>query len=122
MLPSHVARGEYLTYCERVYLNRVTGTGPNWADLLPARLYHVVVEDPSPPEPPTTIPLPFDRIRLPPPAPLTTFGGDEPLRFLHIIKTGGESLEAHLAGQPAAAIRETTRSTVTRRRCSEAIV
>eukprot|EP00931_Biecheleriopsis_adriatica_P115510 TRINITY_DN91299_c0_g1_i1.p1 TRINITY_DN91299_c0_g1~~TRINITY_DN91299_c0_g1_i1.p1 ORF type:complete len:392 (+),score=51.33 TRINITY_DN91299_c0_g1_i1:37-1176(+) len=43
----------------------------------------------------------FKRIRLPDPEPLVTFEGEEPLRFLHIIKTGGESLEAHLAGQSA---------------------
>ena len=41
--------------------------------------------------------LPFSAIRLPPAAPLVVFEGDEPLRFLHIIKTGGESLEKYAA-------------------------
>ena len=36
---SHVGRDSYLTYCERVYLNPATGTGPSHADLLPARLF-----------------------------------------------------------------------------------
>ena len=40
----HVARDGTLTYCERVYLNPVTGLGPEWDNLLPARLYHVRVE------------------------------------------------------------------------------
>jgi hypothetical protein len=38
---SHVAREGFLTYCERIYLNPVTATGPDWADVLPARLYHI---------------------------------------------------------------------------------
>ena len=36
---SHTPRDGHLTYCERAYLNPVTGTGPHHADLLPARLY-----------------------------------------------------------------------------------
>ena len=33
--------GGHLTYAERVYLNPVTGLGPDWDHLLPARLHHV---------------------------------------------------------------------------------
>ena len=39
-----VGRNDYLTYCERVYLNPTTGLGPDWDNLLPARLYHVRVD------------------------------------------------------------------------------
>lgn len=88
--------GGRLTYCERVYLNPVTGTGPNWANLLPARLYHVVIASGSVPAPDPSF---FARINLPPAAPVPTYPG-EPLRFLHIVKTGGESLERHLKQQP----------------------
>lgn len=94
---SQVARDGHLTYCERVYLNPATATGPDWADVLPARLYHIKLDE--------------ARARLadgdemlsglPPSAPFLTFDNAEPLRFLHIIKTGGESLELHLAQQQA---------------------
>lgn len=97
---SHVERDGYLTYAERVYLNPITGTGPDWADLLTARLYHaelhkanLVASTPSPSL--------FPRLRLPEPADFETFDASEPLRFLHIIKTGGEALEHHLATQLA---------------------
>jgi hypothetical protein len=96
---SHVPRNGFLTYCERVYLNPVTGTGPNWADLLPARLFHVRLRDARVVLDETEAAL-FARVRLPPPVFVPTFDGTEPFRFLHIIKTGGESLEGHLATQP----------------------
>jgi len=38
-----VHRDGHLTYCERVYLNPATGLGPDWDNLLPARVYHVRV-------------------------------------------------------------------------------
>ena len=38
-------------------------------------------------------------VRLPPAVPSAVYA-NESLRFLHIIKTGGESLEHYLAGQP----------------------
>jgi len=95
---SHVSRNKFLTYCERVYLNPVTGTGPNWADLLPARMFHVRLNQAQTIPDKTEAAL-FARLRLPPSVPVPTFDGTEPLRFLHIIKTGGESLEGHLANQ-----------------------
>lgn len=92
---SHVPREGFLTYCERVYLNPVTGLGPHWDDLLPARLYHVRL-DPSRTRPdPEAFRVPKG---LPPPLPLSRIeDGSETMRFFHIIKTGGESLELHLA-------------------------
>ena len=93
--PSHVPFGGYLTYCERVYLNPLTGLGPDWNTLLPARLFRVALRDhplSTPPRPPQG---------LPPALPLATIAdGSQTMRFFHIIKTGGESLELHLAGQP----------------------
>jgi len=37
----HVPRGGHLTYCERVYLDPASGRGPEWSNLLPARVYHL---------------------------------------------------------------------------------
>ena len=93
-----VAKGVHFTYCERVYLNPATGTGPLWADLLPARLSRLRL----PADSAASAAL-FARIRLPSPAAVEVFGPEEPLRFLHIIKTGGESLERYLSrpGPPA---------------------
>ena len=95
---SHVSRNKFLTYCERVYLNPVTGTGPDWADLLPARMFHVRLNHAQsmPDENEAAL---FSRVRLPPSVPVPTFNDTEPFRFLHIIKTGGESLEGHLVKQ-----------------------
>ena len=85
-------RDGYLTYCERVYLNPVTGTGPHWDDLLPARLYRIQLRAEFPP-PPSGLPraLPLAQIT----------DGSATMRFFHIIKTGGESLELHLAASTA---------------------
>jgi len=92
---TEIRQSGYLTYCERIYLNPATATGPHWADILPARLYHVDLQKA------TAVPLSERSMPegLPPPMSVTTFL-KEPLRFLHIIKTGGESLENYLAGQP----------------------
>jgi len=94
--PSHVPKGGYLTYCERVYLNPLTGLGPDWATLLPARLIHISLAShplASPPIPPRGLPAAL---------PLAVFAkGSQTMRFFHIIKTGGESLELYLAGQPS---------------------
>ena len=38
---SEVPREGFLTYCERVYLNPLTGRGPEVERLLPARLHHI---------------------------------------------------------------------------------
>ena len=81
------ARDGYLTYCERVYLNPATATGPDWADLLPARLFHLDLAA-APRRAHAHEPPVWPRLQLPPSAPVPTYPG-EPLRFLHIIKTGG---------------------------------
>ena len=72
----------------------MTGTGPEHADLLPARLYaldlgaYPLSATPSiPANLPAALPLP--RISE----------GSHTMRFFHIIKTGGESLELHFASQ-----------------------
>jgi hypothetical protein len=114
---------KYVTYLERIYLNPLTGTRPDYENILPARLYRVVLEDPNKErnsyinqkDEPSSLEtrsnekedtasennnphnnLPFSKIRLPPSQNVVTFDGDEPLRFLHIIKTGGESLEKYI--------------------------
>jgi len=112
-----VAREEHFTYCERLYLNPFSATGPAWDAVLPARLYKLRLDEwhlaPPPPPPPRLprwlrlsrrsrpavgggglprgIPLPLP-LAIPPPG--------SSLRFFHIIKTGGESLELHLAAHP----------------------
>ena len=100
-------REGFLTYCERIYLNPVSGLGPDHANLLPAKLYQLKL--PSLEQTaeaaaraaagPSAMPA-----NLPPPLPLATFRDDDAkktMRFFHIIKTGGESLELHLASQPS---------------------
>ena len=42
---AEVRRDGFLTYCERVYLDPASGRGPEWSHLLPARLYHVRVDE-----------------------------------------------------------------------------
>ena len=88
----HASTNSYITYCERIYLNPLTGTGPDYQTLLPARLFHIFV-DPIEDDIPN---LQFSDIRLPPSREVVAFDGDTPLRLLHIIKTGGESLENYL--------------------------
>ena len=95
---AEVQRGSFLTYCERIYLNPVTATGPDWADLLPARLHHIDLAA-APLGPLSDFDFPPLPTGLPPSMPLAKFDGTEGLRFLHIIKTGGESLEKHLASE-----------------------
>lgn len=78
---AHVPLDGYLTYCERVYLNPVTGLGPHWDDLLPANLYEF---EALPPTPPAPMALPRN---LPPALPLAKISdGSETMRFFHIIK------------------------------------
>ena len=91
---SHVPRDGYLTYCERVYLNPITGLGPHWDNLLPAKIYTLNgIGDGRPPASPQPLPT-----GLPPSLPLAKIeDGSDTMRFFHIIKTGGESLELHLA-------------------------
>eukprot|EP00435_Cladocopium_sp_Y103_P049365 s542_g14.t2 len=96
----HVATNGFLTYCERIYLNPTTGTGPHWDDLLPARLFqlqrraaHRAAIKPTTAE--TVV------SGLPEAIPVRVFNGSVPMHFTHIVKTGGESLELHLAPQPA---------------------
>ena len=57
MLPdAAVAREEHFTYCERLYLNPLSATGPAWDAVLPARLYTLRLDEwrlaPPPPPPP----------------------------------------------------------------------
>jgi len=93
---SHVGRDSYLTYCERVYLNPATGTGPSHADLLPARLFTIDLRRMpllAKPALPSGLPaaLPLAKVE----------DGSGTMRFFHIIKTGGESLELHLGKHPS---------------------
>ena len=44
---SQVSEAGHFTYCERVYLNPNTGTGPHWGHLLPAQLHHIRVSQAS---------------------------------------------------------------------------
>ncbi|CAK0795980.1 unnamed protein product, partial [Prorocentrum cordatum] len=90
---SQVVRGAYFTYCERIYLNPVTGTGPNHADILPARLYHINVRYVSPSSSARSAAL-FRRIRLPDAEPLATFDGGEPLRA-HVLSQFSHCHDAH---------------------------
>ncbi|CAE7472831.1 GIP [Symbiodinium sp. CCMP2456] len=95
----HVERAGYLTYCERVYLNPITGTGPDWQDLISAVIYRLKLDELPKLEPLLSSDLPSI---LPPAVPITVFNGTAAgLHFLHVVKTGGESLELHLANQPA---------------------
>lgn len=94
---AHVPFDGYLTYCERVYLNPATGLGPHWDDLVSGQLYELVARPPPPPA--AHHPMPR---RLPAALPLARIrDGSETMRFFHIIKSGGESLELHLATQPS---------------------
>lgn len=90
----HVASNGFLTYCERIYLNPTTGTGPHWDDLLPARLFQLKRRRKSPTETAVVGGLPEA-------IPVQVFNQSVPMHFTHIVKTGGESLELHLAPQPA---------------------
>ena len=92
---SHVESGGYLTYCERVYLNPLTGTGPDWSDLISAWLYRLKLD--AMPVLQETDSLPRS---LPQAQSVRIFNGSVPLHFAHVLKTGGESLELHLAKQP----------------------
>ena len=103
---SHVSSSnKYVTYLERIYLNPLTGTRPDYDNILPARLYRVMLnweskETLKSKESSSNIPnLPFSKIKLPHSKPFVI--RDEPLRFLHIIKTGGESLENYVWKEPS---------------------
>ena len=90
----------HFTYCERLYLNPASGTGPDWENIVAAQL-HVIDLSTAPLLPkssrtPTENSLLFDSLKLPPPTPVKVFDGSENFRFLHIIKTGGESLETYI--------------------------
>jgi hypothetical protein len=105
---SHLSSfNKYVTYLERIYLNPLTGTRPDYDSILPARLYRVFLgnandeESTQPQDNNATNNLPFSQIRLPPSQRVATFDGNEPLRFLHIIKTGGESLERYVWKEPS---------------------
>ena len=90
----------YMTYCERVYLNPTTGLGPDWNSILPARLYTIDFQQTSTP---TTVISDknqsssslFRKMTFPEPIPVKVYH-HEPFRMLHIIKTGGESLQNYL--------------------------
>mmetsp|Transcript_423 Transcript_423/g.1085 ORF Transcript_423/g.1085 Transcript_423/m.1085 type:complete len:953 (+) Transcript_423:294-3152(+) len=113
---SDVPLGGYMTYCERVYLNPVTGLGPDWNAILSARLYTLDLEY-SPFAPSSLVAkyhhhhhhhlqnLPqkssppsfwFSRIKFPKPIQFPVYDNDERFRLLHIVKTGGESLQNYL--------------------------
>ena len=62
---SDVPRDAYMTYCERMYMNPVTGTGPHWDNLLAAQLYQIRLDHvPLTDSTANTSPL-FASIRLP---------------------------------------------------------
>ena len=91
-------RDSYFAYCERLYLNPVTGTGPDWKNIVPAQLHHFQGVKLRPREDfkKKNAEL-FARLRLPSSnVKLAVFDGEKPLKFLHIVKTGGESLEGYL--------------------------
>ncbi len=96
---------KYVTYLERIYLNPLTGTRPDYDNILPARLYRIMLnweskETLKSKESASNIAnLPFSKIKLSPSQPFVV--RDEPLRFLHIIKTGGESLENYVWKEPS---------------------
>lgn len=113
---SHDSSNNYVTYLERIYLNPLTGTRPDYDNILPARLYRVILDGESKetksPVSVTTLQskerisaiedlpnLPFSKIKLPPSQPFII--RNEPMRFLHIIKTGGESLENYVWKEPS---------------------
>ncbi|KAL7545331.1 hypothetical protein ACHAWF_008682 [Thalassiosira exigua] len=97
-----VPRDAYFAYCERLYLNPITGTGPEWNTILPASVHHfqnvTARTTPSKEYQKENAQL-FARLQLPASdAKMPDFQGENtPLKFLHIIKTGGESLEGYLA-------------------------
>jgi hypothetical protein len=41
----HISSSRYVTYCERIYLNPLTGTGPDYDSILPARLFRLFLKD-----------------------------------------------------------------------------
>mmetsp|Transcript_24329 Transcript_24329/g.36081 ORF Transcript_24329/g.36081 Transcript_24329/m.36081 type:complete len:852 (+) Transcript_24329:171-2726(+) len=82
----------YITYCERIYLNPLTGTGPDHSTILSAKLFHIKLDSKQESFPNIS----FSQIRLPPSQDVVTFDGNERIRLLHIIKTGGESLQNYV--------------------------
>jgi len=103
----HISSSRYVTYCERIYLNPLTGTGPDYDSILPARLYRLFLEDGDRNNrlekrsdelhkeekifllediPDNNFDIRFSNIRSPPSRDVITFDGKVPLRFLHIIK------------------------------------
>eukprot|EP00434_Breviolum_minutum_P039856 symbB.v1.2.035399.t1/scaffold4703.1/size36139/2 len=77
----HVTMEGFLTYCERIYLNPITGTGPHWTDLLPARLFHVQLDQVQSAK--------FKEVSvpngLPAPIPVKVFGENVAMHFTHIV-------------------------------------
>ena len=97
---------KFFAYCERLYLNPVTGTGPDWSYIVPAQLYHIqnisehstqsIIKNAREEWQKENTAL-FSKIRLPTSnITLKLYQGEEKLRMLHIIKCGGESLEHYL--------------------------
>ena len=103
----HISSSRYVTYCERIYLNPLTGTGPDYDSILPARLFRLFLKDGDKHNrlekrrdelhkeekisllddiPGNNLDIPFSNIRLPPSRDVITLDGKAPLRFLHIIK------------------------------------
>ena len=104
-----VARHRHFAYCERLYLNPVTGTGPDWNNIVPAQLYHLrnlnqppkINEEAAVEYAQNNAKL-FAQLQLPSSnVPLAVFKGEEPLRYMHIIKTGGEAFEGYLWSLPS---------------------
>ena len=103
-----VPRHGHFAYCERLYLNPVTGTGPDWNNIVPAQLYHLrnfsqppkINEEAAARYKQMNAEL-YGQLRLPSSnVSLTVFQGEEKLRFLHIVKTGGEAFEGYLGASP----------------------
>lgn len=76
-------------------MNPITSTGPDWRAILPARLYQISLSELSPLDGPTLSEQLFSRMTLPKAIKVPKYPG-QPLRFLHIVKTGGESLQGYL--------------------------
>ena len=103
---SVIKRPNFFTYCERVYLNPTTGTGPDWKMLVTANLYRLKINlgEPALLLPPSRsndkiVTRNYGALKNIEPVTFKVFDGNEPFRFLHIIKTGGEALEGYVRQQ-----------------------
>lgn len=90
---SEISLDGYMVYCERMYLNPITGLGPDWKNVLSPVLYALDVDKaPLKLSSPASL---YHQMTFPDPIKVEVYHG-EPFRPLHIIKTGGESLQNYL--------------------------